>query len=282
MSEIQAVQCQSCGGSVAAKPGVRIPKCLFCGADALVDIDTPEGIESPVAFLPFVVASDAANEHFATFAGSSFWYPNDLRNAKLELQKLQLPAWAWSGSLESHWTGLAKGRSASGKRPVGGAETLVFTQVLVPASQSLRQAELSALGAYNEEDMTPVSEDGLDAPRELSEVTRSVARQKAQGEMRLRHQRALKKKHSPLSLQLASVVSDLDGKPVLVPVWIGAYRYGDKVYRFLVNGQTGTFIGDAPTSWWKVAGVALAVMAAIGVIFLLFMVCAGGGAVVMR
>jgi hypothetical protein len=41
-------------------------------------------------------------------------------------------------------------------------------------------------------------------------------------------------------------------KHVLMPVWISAYRYRDKTYRFLVNGQTGETSGESPLSWIKV------------------------------
>ena len=42
-------------------------------------------------------------------------------------------------------------------------------------------------------------------------------------------------------------------KHALMPAWISAYRYRDKVYRFVVNAQTGETAGESPLSWWKVA-----------------------------
>ena len=44
---------------------------------------------------------------------------------------------------------------------------------------------------------------------------------------------------------------------MLLPVWISAYRYRDKVYRFLINGQTGEVSGESPKSWWKIAFLVL-------------------------
>jgi hypothetical protein len=52
-------------------------------------------------------------------------------------------------------------------------------------------------------------------------------------------------------------------KHVLLPAWVSAYRYRDKVYRFVVNAQTGETSGEAPLSWWKVAGLVV-----LGLIFL--------------
>ena len=53
-----------------------------------------------------------------------------------------------------------------------------------------------------------------------------------------------------------------------LPVWIAAYLYQNKTYRFIVNGQTGAVTGEAPLSWWKVAGVALLVALVILLIVL--------------
>ncbi|MCA9615592.1 MAG: hypothetical protein KC586_22705, partial [Myxococcales bacterium] len=57
-------------------------------------------------------------------------------------------------------------------------------------------------------------------------------------------------------------------KHVLLPLWIAAYRYQDKTFRFLVNGQTGEVQGEAPTSWFKVVMVIAIVVAIIaGIVF---------------
>jgi hypothetical protein len=63
-------------------------------------------------------------------------------------------------------------------------------------------------------------------------------------------------------------------KHVLLPVYVAAYRYNDKPFRFLVNGQTGEVRGDAPYSWIKIT---LAVLAVVAVIVALVLVFGGGG-----
>jgi hypothetical protein len=58
-------------------------------------------------------------------------------------------------------------------------------------------------------------------------------------------------------------------KHVLLPLWIASYRYQQKVFRFLVNGQTGEVTGKAPLSWFKIL-LFIAVLAAaiVGIILL--------------
>jgi len=280
MSELQAIRCQACGGTVAARVGA-LPACLFCGNEDLVPFEPPESIEEPVGYIPFQVTGDAARKTFVKFAKSSFWYPNDLRRAKLELKHLQLPAWAWSGDLETHWTALIASNTRSGKRPIAGADKIHYEQILVPSSGSLKISELRQLGKYDEEALADFDADNAKDPYEISELTRSAAMQKAQNEMELRHRANLKSAKSASTLKTSCVSHKLEGKPVLVPVYIGAYRYGRGLYRVLVNGQTGQLIGDAPISYWKVAGAILLGLLVIGGIAAALSVCFGAGGLVM-
>lgn len=278
-AELAAVRCRGCGGTVRMRAGSKMPTCLFCGADAsdLVPVPPPEGIEPPMGALPFAVDDGTARGAFVKFATSSWWYPNDLRSARLELKALLLPAWAWSGEVETHWTGLVRASTRSGKAPVSGAEAVRFEQILVPASRTLRLAELAALGPYDERALGGYDPNG-DVPVELSELTRSAARERGQAEMLARHKRAIVADRSLVDgIRASSIATGLDGRPVLVPVWIGAYRYGSRTFRILVNGQSGHLVGEAPRSWRKVVAVAALVIGAIGGVIAAFTVCLGGG-----
>ena len=64
-------------------------------------------------------------------------------------------------------------------------------------------------------------------------------------------------------LQVQNQYSAETFKHVLLPLWIASYRYGDKPYRFLVNGQTGEVQGEAPISWVKVTLFVLMILLVI-------------------
>jgi hypothetical protein len=55
-------------------------------------------------------------------------------------------------------------------------------------------------------------------------------------------------------------------KHILVPVWVSAYRYNGKAYRFLVNGRSGSVSGSRPYSAWKITFFTLACLAVAGLI----------------
>ena len=63
-----------------------------------------------------------------------------------------------------------------------------------------------------------------------------------------------------VDLAITSVIRGQDHltntfKHVLLPVWVAAYIFRGKTWRFLVNGQTGEVQGEAPLSWVKMLEV---------------------------
>ena len=73
--------------------------------------------------------------------------------------------------------------------------------------------------------------------------------------------------------QVDTRYADVRFKHLLLPVWVSAYRYRERAYRFLVNARTGEVQGERPWSWVKIA---LAVLVAL-LVALLVAVLAGGG-----
>ena len=57
----------------------------------------------------------------------------------------------------------------------------------------------------------------------------------------------------------------------LLPIYVLSYRYREKVYRFLLNGQTNKAAGDKPVSTRRISLAVLGVIGLIVLIFLLFM-----------
>ena len=254
MLELAPIRCKNCGGAVASRVG-GLPACVFCGSDAsyLIPFEPVEGMETPEGVIPFQVDLGDARDAFDRFADSSIWYPADLNDVNVRLNRILIPAWMWEGEVETHWTGLVRAQTQSGKRPVSGAETTAFDQVLVPASTTLSLAELSSLGRFQEDTLVDFDGQVMEDPFELMEMTRSVARQAAQEVMRLRHRAHISSREQTTELNTATVCVKLTGRPVLIPVYIGAYRYKDTLYRLLIHGQTGSLVGRAPISWVKVS-----------------------------
>jgi ABC-type transporter Mla subunit MlaD len=76
---------------------------------------------------------------------------------------------------------------------------------------------------------------------------------------------------------VATSYSDETFKHILLPIWIAAYKYNAKTYRFLVNGQTGEVQGERPYSVWKITFAALAVAVVAAVAYVLIQKYGNGG-----
>ena len=63
-----------------------------------------------------------------------------------------------------------------------------------------------------------------------------------------------------------TTVRDITFKHILLPVWMAAYKYRGKSYRFVINARTGQVQGERPYSAWKIAFAALIGLAiAVGI-----------------
>ena len=247
-----AVSCKGCGGAVAMPAGAPHPRCLFCGSEAVVAERAREDIEIPGTFLPFEVDEAKVREAFRAKARASIWYPGDLRDATLEFKPLLLPAWTWSGEVETHWAALIPAATSSGKRPVTGADTYRVLGVLVPSSSALTRAELNAIVPYSGEHAFQFRAEEATAPFEIGRLTRSAACDAARAALAESHVARLQAERRASVLRGSHLFRDLAGLPVLLPVYIGAYRRRGRLFRVVFNGQTGKVTGEFPISWLRV------------------------------
>jgi hypothetical protein len=72
------------------------------------------------------------------------------------------------------------------------------------------------------------------------------------------------------NLNVNTQLSDLTFKHVLLPVWVASYRYRDKTFRFMINGQTGRVEGEKPISWIRVTIAVILAIVVIGLLVYIF------------
>jgi hypothetical protein len=75
-------------------------------------------------------------------------------------------------------------------------------------------------------------------------------------------------------------LSDVTFKHVLLPIWIAAYRYRGKSFRFVVNARTGKVQGERPYSAIKIALAVLAALVVAAIALGLYGATGGGGFVI--
>jgi Zn finger protein HypA/HybF involved in hydrogenase expression len=276
-------RCDNCGSEVGTDPSQRSYVCPFCDSTYVVEFSPEQtGRQRPEFVIGFAVTPDEAQERFRQWIAENAWFrPSDLTTASIaDKQKgVYLPFWSfsmlaesnWSASIGEHWyrtetytTTDSKGNRVTRTRqvqetewwPLSGKHHRYYSGHLVSGSRGLPQRDaeritpfqLPALKRYE-----PYYLAGW-----LSEeysVSRDAALQACQQEFNRREQSniaAFLPGDTHRSVQVATNFRHVNSDLCLLPVYILSYRYKEKLYRFLVNGQTGKSAGDKPVSWGRI------------------------------
>ncbi len=271
--------CKGCGASMSYDASAGTLRCPFCGSTELEKQPDAKEI-SPQGVVPFAITQDQAIAAMRQWLGGSFWRPGDLSEqaAIIKMTPVYVPYWVFEAQTHTFWTADTS-QTPIGARaswyPLAGQHEGTYHGLLVGASGALTPAETMALCPFDLANVVPP--DKIDLTNSIYErftVPRKYARPLAnQGFEQLEAEACGKYvPGSARNLKVNVRITDLTSQPMLLPVWIMAYRYQDRVFRFLVNGQTGRVTGQAPLSWRKIA----AVVAIVAIVILVLLLIALG------
>jgi hypothetical protein len=277
-------RCQQCGAEVATDPDQRSYVCPFCDSTYVLEFSPDQtGRQDPEFVIGFAITPDQAQDAFKQWLKKRTWFrPGDLAAASVaeKLKGIYLPFWSFTMLAESQWRAQvgehwyrtetytetdSKGNTTTHTRqvqetewwPLSGRHHRFYSGYLVSGSKGLPQKEslriqpfqLPALKRYE-----PYFLAGWLA--EEYSVARDEALAICQTEFQQQEQSNIGQflpgdTHSGLQSQteFSHVNSDL----CLLPIYILSYRYRDKIYRYLLNGQTGKMAGDKPLSAKRIA-----------------------------
>jgi hypothetical protein len=248
-------------------------RCPFCGSTQL-DEKPDRRVLAPERVVPFAISRELAERIMQRWLGRGFWRPRDILQTALvtSMTPVFVPFWSFQATTDTNWTADTNELppfSTGIWRPLFGEHQGQQNGVLVGASGVLTARETSALGNYDlSKGVLPYQADLDNITVEEFEVSRKYARPLAYQALEDRESATCDVLYVPgkcRNLHVNVRVTNMESEPVLLPVWIVAYRYRDRVFRFLVNGQTGQESGEAPTSWAKAFMIAGFVMAAVAI-----------------
>lgn len=275
-AERKVVACKRCGAHTTLDPHVAASSCAFCGTAAVVDAPAGANVVRPEGLLPFRITRDSALNSFRAWVRKLWLRPSDLKsNSRVEkMQGVYIPFWTFDAATHSWWTAEAgyyyyvdvrvqeNGKMVTKRErrtrwePASGSLEKFFDDVPVPASRGVDQNLCQGIEPYPTADLTPyepsylsgflAEENAIDLPEALEsakERMRDAIRSACAAEVPGDTHR---------NLQVQTRFSALAYKNALLPVWIAAYDYRGKPYRFIVNGVTGKCSGTAPWSWIKI------------------------------
>ncbi len=288
--EMLSMTCDHCGATVFYSVKEKSLTCPYCDSNYVVETSAQEQVQ-PEGIIPFAITREQAAERFRAWLGNGFFRPGDLKErAKPErMRGVYLPYWAFTCDTESTWSASA-GYTYKEKEhrvvkdpdgsehleevevekvrwePVSGTLRARYRDVLVPASKGLDSKLLSLIEPFRLEDLQPYQPEilaGWEAENYAVDQDEAWPKAKRKVDWRIKldvEEMVPGDKHKDIAV--SSVYNDVSARLLLLPLWISAYKYRGKVYRFMINGQTGEVQGEAPTSKAKLVAV-IALVAAI-------------------
>ncbi len=293
--EALEVTCTGCGSTVQFQPPEVAGVCPFCSAAIVAQPKSADPEIAPNGVLPFGLEKRTATAAIQTWLSSRWFAPNALKNvARPEgIHGVYVPFWTYDAQTQSAYSGQrgdyyyetqyvnvqnARGEMERQQQqvrhtrwsPASGNVAVDFDDLLVPASRAIDEKRLRELAPWDLDAVAayePAYLSGFKAQRYQVELASGFETAKIIANASIRNSVANdiggdeQQVHS-LNTQWNNVTF----KHILLPVWIGAYRFHEKVFQVTVNARTGEVQGERPYSTLKIA---LAVVAALIVILLI-------------
>jgi hypothetical protein len=248
--------------------------------------------------LPFYITREQAKAAFREWIASLWFAPSALKQlAEAEgASGIYMPAWTYDCNTTSRYTGqrgddywdtetyteTENGKTVTKTRQVrktrwsyvSGQVSNAFDDLLVRASNSLPVKYFDALQPWDLKNLVGYHDEYLAGfvcesyqidLREGFELAKKIM----EGPIEQTICSDIGGDHQRIS-SVATQYYDIMFKHLLLPLWLSAYAYGEKSYRFMVNARTGEVQGERPYSFWKIFFAVLAGLAVVATAVLVF------------
>jgi len=288
IEQTRVVTCPNCGAKTEFDADIHAAECPFCATPFVTDTGLHRQIK-PKGLLPFALDESTARDAMITWLGALWFAPGGLREYARKGRRMDgiyVPYWTFDADTKSRYSGargthyyenrtvVRDGKSRQVRvrktrwRSVNGRVARWFDDILVLASKSLPKKftdglqpwDLSALEPYKPEFLAGFRAEGYQV--ELEEGF-----QEARLHIDKVIRRDVKFDIAGDDQRISSVDTDIRNltfKHILLPVWLAAYKYRGRSYRFVINGRTGRVQGERPWSVWKVTFAVLVLMVIAG------------------
>ena len=291
MEETRVTSCPNCAAQIAIEDVNHATECPFCATPVVLDTGTNRHIK-PHAVLPFAMTEEVARRGMQEWLGGLWFAPNGLQQYARKGRRMDgiyVPYWTFDAQTQSAYSGergtvyyVTQTVMRDGKRQqvrvakirwtgARGRVQRFFDDVLVLASTSLPRKYTDALEPWDLSALEPYAPEFLAGFRAEAYA---VPLQDGFGQARNYMDRVIERDvkfdiggDRQRVHNIDTKMSDLTFKHVLLPVWLAAYKYRGRSYRFVVNGRTGRVQGERPYSAIKITIAVIAgllIAAAIG------------------
>jgi len=304
----QVLNCDSCGATLSIPQGALTTTCPFCASNQVNVTTSLDESLRPRFLIPFKVKPEQLQHLAGAWLGKGWFHPDELKSSAVmrRFVGVYLPFWTFDTKVNAHWRAQVgyerterhynarekrwETRTRIDWRWEDGSVHLNIDDFLVSGSspqhishrtlQRITPFQMSGLVAYEPDYLAGWQAQAYETTlTEAWEIGKTAIREQA----RQACYQAIPTSHVR-SFSMIADFADESWRYILLPVYLATYKYEDKTFQMMVNGQTGAVAGQKPVAWWKVwlaiAGL-LSPGVILGLIGLPLMVIGGAGIVPM-
>lgn len=254
------VRCTSCGAELAANENEVATFCAYCGQPTVV-FDRIETVLKPEYIIPFEIEKKDAERIIRDALHDGLYIPKKIKKFQTDkLRGIYVPFWNMNFSYEDEqtWKYVIKYRyddiksGDSVTRYVYIHAKCDFHDVLVDASSNLNDDYSQRLEPYDMRQRIPFNPAYLsgfyaDKFDKTAEQVKNAAYNKLKSVFN--DQMHYETGYPNSELQSSNPKCKMTDKHyALYPAWFLSFKYKNKPYTILVNGQTGKMVGAVPFS----------------------------------
>lgn len=285
-----SMECEGCGAIVEVEATSSATTCPYCGSHYVLAKKQIESI-IPDGVIPFKVDKNEVESIFREWIKKRYLAPNVLKTLyqKDKVQGIYIPYWTFDADTSAHYTAMGgidykveykdeKGethtRIETKWYPTSGFVKQFFDDVLVRASDKLDEKLLESVEPYNTMNTLSYSPDYMlgysaevytidlkSAHYDAMDIMERRLVYLAEADVRRRYDRVR-------GVHLNTSFRDETYKHIFLPVYSTAYKYKDKQYHVLINGENGKIKGEYPKSIVKIIAIIVIILVIVVIIYL--------------
>ena len=275
MADAKNLECKSCGAMLNFDASSVSMNCAFCGSTYFVEIPETEEMKQMrqnAEIILFKVNKDEAKGKFAEWIKKGLFKPSNLATTfrEKEFEGVYIPFHKVRADASTQWRGRDKIviREATDNSPAeyeyhdrSGNHSDSYKD-FITATKGLQQPEVDSILPFDDNDTKPYDQQLLQGFKfEGPAIKKDNAEESAKDRIRNWERDACKKGVDEL-LNTDTMISNVESKLIMLPIWILVYLYEGKPFRVFINGQNGKISGQKPVSKIKVI-IALLIVAAV-------------------
>ena len=261
--EKRVLQCLNCGAQEVVDANSISSLCPFCGSFKLTDTNLLPGLK-PSGLLPFLYDKEQISKIFESWIKKKLFRPNKLKQTKIStFNGVYTPCWVFDSNVSTDYDGRfynehkdSDGDTHRDYFNVSGTRHDAFNNVAINVGDKINEGDFNTLKPFDFTKAVPYDPAyllGFSASHYSKPV--EVAFDSAKDYMKKRVKNLIvAEQHADgyTRLDLTCSFKDVMSNYLLLPVWIMTYKYNNKEYRIMSNGQTGELVGKTPRSPVKI------------------------------